>query len=230
MKTSTIVFLLIIGGFIVLLIVFGWWTYHLPQPKPGRDCHKTSDWKWSENCMYIQELTPDSTLESPSELSVYLVDFSYSPSLGKPFFLPVWYRFRYVNVMTGGYSDYSQWTTTPVISGSCTLPCAGGTCPSKGYSTCTYNRPVIGISTLDSQYNPTKYQSGTYVYLNLHRYVGTSSSQTSPPDNAKDEIIGTLQPGQYVGGVQYFTFSDVFDNPCSEGCPTPSWCAAPSTC
>jgi hypothetical protein len=234
---GVIVSLVAIAIIIVLLSIFAFKVYYMKAPTPGRDCRATSDWLWSDNCLYIQELQPDYTLSSPTNLRPYLIDFTYSPSSGNSFFLPVWYRFRYVNVLTGGYSDFSNWTQTPVISGGCCLPCVGGpgNCGDMktGYSSCSFNRPTIGISSKDSQYNPTQYQesTGTYIYLNLHRYVGTSYNQSSmPPDNAVDEIIGTLQPGQYINGVQYYSAYDVYNNPCKEGCITPSWCTTPGSC
>lgn len=221
----TIFWLVVIGVVIVIFIIFWWWLYRLQEPKPGKDCSK-SGWLWDSSCMYIQETAPDSSLQSPENLNLFLLSFSYSSSMGKSYFLPVWYRFRYVNTKTGGYSPYSAWTKNPVISGSCCLPCenGNGSCPPEVSTACNTNRPELAITADDSQYNPTTPQSdGSFIYLNLHRYVGSSYTDRNPPDDTvEDEIIGTLQP-KYLDGVQYYSWPDIV-GVCSTGCTTPTWC------
>lgn len=228
-KPSTIIGITIIGVLIVVLIFFAWWVYGLQKPTPGKDCQK-SGWVWDSTCMYIKEIAPDSSLTSPSSLYPYLLSFSYSSSAGKSYFVPVWYRFRYVNTKTGGYSPFSEWTQNPILSGSCCLPCVNGLgqCPATVSTLCTANRPEIGIPASESSYDPTKPQSdGSFIYLNLHRYVGTSYSDRDPPDpSVEDEIIGTLQP-KSTDGVLYYSWPDIV-GVCSSGCSTPNWCSGGS--
>ena len=49
----------------------------------------------------------DGSLKSPAHLRPALTDFRHSGGSGPSVFLPCWYRFRYVDVKTGGYSDFS---------------------------------------------------------------------------------------------------------------------------
>jgi len=238
MKPLQILLLILIGSAILLLLYFIWWVKKLSKPTPGRSCHNTG-WVWNDSCLYFDEKQYDPTLSSPSDLQPYLIGFSSSPSVGNPLYLPMWYRFRYVNVVTGGYSDFSKWTSSPVISGSCCLPCPGGAgkCSfTQGPTTCSYNYPVIGISESDSSYKPyTPQPDGSFIYINVHRYVGKSYTDNTPPsDNVEDEIVGYMTPGKQYGGVNYYSLNDVLYNPCSEGnaysvgtCPKPTWCSGP---
>lgn len=246
MEPTQILLLVLLGITILLLLYFIWWTKNLSKPKPGKDC-LSSGWSWNESCMYFNEVSYDNTLASPSNLSPYIIGFSYSSGTGNPLYLPLWYRFRYVNVKTGGYSDFSKWCASPVISGSCCLPCPGGVgnCNSQvpqGSKTCSYNKPIIGISQSDSAYNPyIPLSDGSFVYINLHRYTGKLLNDTTPPPNntTEDEIIGYLTPGFNYGGVNYYGLVDVLNNPCSttstsssgNTCQKPSWCStSESTC
>jgi len=235
MKGSTIFLLLLILTTIFLLSIFSWWVWDMHEPSPGVNCEKNSDWVWNSSCLYFQEITPDPSLADPSELSLALTDFKYASGAGGSIFLPMWYRFRYVNVLTGGYSNFSSWTQTPVLSGSCCLPCIGGQgqCSfSTGYDSCTFNQPSIGISSKDAQYNPNQMQpDGSFIYMNLHRYVGNSASDTDPPpDDAEDEIVGYLYPQTSIDGVTYYYWTDILFNPCNNYCSTPSWCQKQSSC
>ena len=235
MKRSTIIWLVILAFIFILIIGLGILVYLTGKPRTGRDCLKTTDWLWNKNCLYFQEKFPDPSLKSPKDIKPYLVDFQFGEGGGPPIYLPMWYRIRYVNVNTGGYSDFSEWTTTPVIAGSCCLPCieGPGQCKTQGYETCVFNQPTIGISFKDSEYSPMDpTKKGDYVYINLHRYVGTSANDnTPPPKNAKDEIVGYLKPGESYGGEQYYTWTDIMFNPCEkQGCSFPSWCQKEAKC
>lgn len=225
---------------IVLSIYFIWWVRKLPKPTPGNSCTGTG-WEWNDSCSSFKEISYDSTLSSPEGLTPYLIGFSYSSGTGSPLYLPMWYRFRYVNVLTGGYSKFSNWSLSPVISGSCCLPCPDGVgvCSSQvpqGPKTCSYNKPIIGISQSDSNYNPFVPQSdGSFIYINVHRYVGKSYNDLTPPSaTAQDEIIGYMTTGFNYEGNSYYGMVDVLNNPCSTStttgikCVTPSWCVNPS--
>lgn len=223
--------ILIITG-IILLSIFAYWVVTMNKPSPGVDCTEKSDWVWDSSCLYFQEKFRDSTLQSPQNLNLVLTGFKFASGGGPSIYLPMWYRFRYVNVLTGGYSDFSDWTQTPVISGSCCLPCIDGVgqCSSQvqsGYASCQANQPTIGIETDKAQYSPsTPISGGGFIYMNLHRYTGTDpTDNTPPPKNVTDEIVGFLKPGGYVNGKQYYDWTDVLFNPCQEKkCQTPTWC------
>ena len=199
-----------------------WWTYTLPKPSPGSGCTNNTSWVWDESCLFIKEVKLDPSLASPKGIAPVLVGFTKSAGAGPPLFLPMWYRFRYVNVLTGGYSEYSDWTKSSVMSGSCCLPC-DGVCPfSVGDVTCTYNQPVIGINRTNIKYSPKLAQkNGEFIYMNLHRYVGKVGDD-KPPDNAKDEIVGMM----IMPKGKYFACIDVLNNPCKKGCQVPDLCSS----
>jgi len=218
------VILTILAILVLATIGFGVWVFFLKQPHPGVNCHKTTGWVWSPDCKYIEEKFPDKSLADPGHLKLYLAKFSDVTGGGPPVCLPMWYCFRYVNVKTGGYSKFSQWTESPVRAGGDMFPCVGGKgkCdPSlvpQGKKTCAFNQPVIGIP--DLQYDPFKVlHDGSFIYTNVHRYVG-SPTETKPPgtpEETKTEIIGFLIPSS-VKGVKY-AWTDVLFNPCKEGQP-----------
>lgn len=236
MKPTQIFLLCIVAIAIILILYFIWWVRNLPKPTPGKTCHNT-DWSWNNSCLYFDEKTYDPTLKSPADIKPYLIGFSNSSGAGNPLYLPMWYRFRYVNVVTGGYSDFSQWTSSPVISGGCCLPCPEGVgkCSfSQGSSTCSYNSPIIGIAQSESAYNPYSPQpDGSFIYINVHRYVGKSYTDITPPSSdVEDEIVGYMIPGNIYGGVSYYGLKDVLYNPCTSGniyyvgnCSVPTWCS-----
>jgi hypothetical protein len=235
MKWYTVVEILFVGFLICLLIGVGVWVYLLKKPTTGINCHTHTHWMWADNCLSFQEKFHDSSLKSPSSLQPYLVDFSYAEGAGEAIYLPLWYRFRYVNVNTGGYSDFSSWTTTPVIAGSCSLPCysSSSECLKRGFETCTYNQPTVGVAKKDIQYTPeTPLPNGDFVYINLHRYVGSSASDSTPPsDDVHDEIVGYLGVDQNINGETFYTWVDVLNNPCkTRSCQIPSWCRSSSEC
>ncbi len=242
MKGFAIFGLLVIASVIILLIIFALWVKRMKKPRVGRDCKKTSDWLWDDSCLFITETGLDNSLQSPKDLYPVLTRFQYSAGAGPSIFLPCWYRFRYVNVKTGGYSDFSAWSKAPVMSGSCCLPCpdSPGKCPStirQGFNSCPSNQPTIGIAQTDVQYNPTQIQhDGSFIYMNLHRYVGQSASDMNPPpDDVKDEIVGYLLLTSYVGNKTYFSWIDVMFNPCKNigsvsGCTMPKWCQREAPC
>jgi len=225
MKAVSWIILAILFLFLILTVVFGIWVFLLKKPHPGVDCHKTSDWVWSPDCTYIEEKFYDPKLADPSQLKLYLAKFSRVSGAGPPVCLPMWYCFRYVNVKTGGYSKFSQWTSSPIRAGGDLLPCVKGPgkCDPKlvpqGKKTCAFNQPAIGIP--DLQYNPLKLQPGdTFVYANIHRYVGspTDTKPPGPPEKTQTEIVGYLIPSKTVPGIKY-AWNDVRFNPCEEGQP-----------
>lgn len=208
-------------AFLAILSYGIWWAYTLQKPLPGGGCGK-SGWLWNESCLYINEVKPDPALVSPKGLSPVLIGFTKAAGAGPPIFLPMWYRFRYVNVLTGGYSEFSDWTKSPVMSGACCLPC-DGVCPfATGSTTCTYNQPVIGIDKTKIKYNPqVQQEKGEFIYMNLHRYVGKIGDKT-PPTDAKDEIVGMM----IMPRRKYYAYIDVLDNPCKKGCQVPDLCSS----
>lgn len=210
--------------FLIILLIFGAWVLFLSKPHIGVDCKK-SGWVWSDDCLYFQEKFFDSNLKDPSHLRPYLVKFSDVDGAGPPVCLPMWYCFRYVNVKTGGYSKFSQWTEAPVHAGADTLPCVDGVgkCNKnyvpQGGQTCGFNQPVIGVPNL--QYSPLKQEPGdTFIYANIHRWVGQSGDvkPPGPPETTKTEIIGYFIPSKTVPGIK-FAWNDVQFNPCEDGGP-----------
>lgn len=248
-KTSKIIWLGILAALLIGSVIVIFFIYKMPQPSYGKNCHagSSASEKWNDSCTYINELSFDSSLSSPSSLSLNLLKFEKIPGAGNPLNLPMWYRFRYVNANTGGYSDFSKWTASPVYAGSDSLPCVAGigSCSTQYVpaNTCNFNQPTIGIATNALQYPLMRpMSSGQTIYANVHRYVGTSLGNSSegptPPCNqgqdpatdncisVQDEIIGVLMPPVTMGGVQYNSIIDVLDNPCQNA----SQCPAPSNC
>lgn len=167
----------LIAIFILLILILGigyYWVINLQAPSPGNSC-SNSDWLWIDNCLGFQELNPDPTLLSPSNEKLYLVKFANTAGAGPPMCKPMWYRFRYVNVKTGGYSPFSAWTTNPIFAGANNLPClqGNGNCPTsvpEGSQSCQFNAPTVGIPSL--LYSPTQPTvSGSFIYANVHRYT-----------------------------------------------------------
>ena len=212
----------------VLLIIFLVYMILLKEPNPFKKCHEDKAGLWDESCTHIQEKKYDPSLKSPEGISPVLINFSNSVGLNyKPFYLPVWYRFRYVNSKTGGYSRFSSWTKSPIISGGCCLPCPEGpgkNCPFlDGYDSCDYNKISIGVPK-----NQVVYYPGQEIYMNLHRYTGSSYNDNTPPGNdVQDEIVGVLLAQKYLSSdnVKYFYWIDVLSgSPCDNGCDIPVQC------
>jgi len=218
MKTWAWITLIFLAILLLLTIGFGIWTFLLEKPHPGTDCLK-SGWVWNPNCKYFEEKFYDSSLADPSDLQLYLVKFSRVSGAGSPVCLPMWYRFRYVNVKTGGYSKFSKWTSSPVRAGGKDLPCLGKCNPNlvpEGGKTCYFNQPAIGLPNL--QYDPLDRQPGnTFIYATIHRYVG-KPGETKPPESPEDEIIGFLMPTKTLPGIKY-AWNDVVFNPCNDNPP-----------
>lgn len=234
MKSVLIVLSVSLVVIIIIIGIFLWEKFK--KKRVGVDCHKKSSWKWNKTCLFIEERFKDNTLKSPLNIKPVLTSFKYARGGGNSIFLPCWYRIRYVNVLTGGYSDFSDWTESPIMSGSCCLPCPDGVgiCSSDvetGYESCGANQPSIGISSKESSYDPETSVGGKQIFINLHRYVAKSPHDFNKPDNdVTDQIVGTLQPGSYIDGVRYYEWTDVLFNPCSQGCSIPNWCKVNNKC
>lgn len=125
---------------------------------------------------------------------------------GRPICDFTWFRFRYVDGKTGGYSKLSKWTASAVVSGSPSLPwhtnTAGKTGPVKPCdgdtqikteptATCRSNYPILGTAGLD--YKILEPQTdGKLIFANVHMFV--TEDETPPPDDEEGEIIGILTP------------------------------------
>src|SRR5207248_130049 len=105
---------------------------------------------------------------------LYLSSSTSAPSLGPPLGVNVWYRYVYVKLDTGGYSEPSEWTSSPISAGNTTLPCKSPNCNgvNTGKNTCQANLIQLSIDTLD--YSLLKGD----VYANVHRYVAPLSTTT----------------------------------------------------
>lgn len=210
-----------LGLLLIILLIFSVWVLLLKKPHIGVDCHKQSDWVWSKDCHYFEEKFFDENLKDPSKLKPYLVKFSSVEGAGPTVCLPMWYAFRYVDVKTGGYSKFSQWIEGPVFAGAKILPCLKGLgkCDSnlvpQGRATCDFNQPLIGVP--DLQYNPTQPINDTFIFTNIHRWVGKPGDTKPPgsPEETKTEIVGFFLPNKSVPGIRYAT-PDVLFNPCND--------------
>lgn len=173
-----------------------------------RSTCSSSEWVWDSSCLFFREISPDDSLKTPSQV-LYLLNFNNTPGGGPSVCLPMWYKFKYVNLVTGGYSKASKWTTLPVQAGAENLPC-NGKCPfPTGSASCKFNQPVIGTSNLD--YIPFQRQpDGSFIGVNVHRYVGRWGDTQPPSDNEEGTIIGILVPSS----SENFTCTDVLFNPC----------------
>lgn len=203
-----------------------WWVYKLVKPTPGTGCN--TNMKWDPTCKHILESQPDPTLTSPKDLELYLVNFQASQGAGPSLFAGCWYRFRYVNTLTGGYSDYSKWTKYPVYAGACNLPCDGTCNFPQGKGSCSYNQPSIGIDVSKSHYSPrTQINPNEFIYINIHRYINLSDpfSLTPPPENVQDEIVGVAIMPLSSRGKSYWGIIDILQNPCKNGCLPPNTCS-----
>ncbi len=218
MKTSSLIWISIIIVLIICLVVFAIWVNNLTKPTHGVNCKTKSDWKWDDSCSYFQELEYDPTISSPSGVNLNLLKFEYSTAGGSPMALPMWYRFRYVNVNTGKYSDFSNWTPSAVQVGSTALPYPSDIQGTSGRDTCKFNKPTIGILADDAAYNLTSVlPDGSFIYMNIHRYVNKDITSAEPPSSTvQDEIIGYLIP-QSISGNKYYVLIDVLHNPEGRG-------------
>lgn len=200
---------------IVAVIYFMYWTVNLT----GNGCNAKGN--WDESCVFIKETTYNGSLPSPKSIKPFLINFTKSAGAGKPIYLPLWYRFRYVNSLTGEYGDFSDWCDYPVVSGSCCLPCDDSCQFPVGDESCIFNQPTIGVRTSDAVKKPTSPEKdGSFVYMNLHRYVGPSNDYKKPPKSAKSVPVGVLM----VPKPGYFSWTDVLFNPCGNGCVAPKIC------
>lgn len=210
METSTIILLVVLAIIAVAIVWLIVYVYKLEKPLPGNcDYLKSSkpDIKWSSDCSYIQELLSDSSLTTPTE-PLFLTRFTPSPSLGEPWGVNVWYKYKYVNSKTGGYSAASPWTKTPISAGSTNLPCQGGNCSNVQYTgkdSCKSNLPQLSLTSL-------AYPVGSDNYINVHRYVSSLNSTSAPADSVDGKIVGTIIPNGTGGG----TFIDTSASPCKE--------------
>lgn len=207
-------FLICILGFIIWCFYKLFKLWKMPEPTPGKECDPNQVWADS-SCSTVKEVQYDPTLVSPKGKSMVLLSFETQGTSIQPVYNPVWYRFRYVNLNTGGYSDFSDWTASAVMSGSCCLPCPGGVgnCDStigNGYTTCKANLPTLGIETTESDYKPfiPFDAQGDSVVASVHRYMNPPDVMTKPADDVKDDIVGVMNTTKNVSGKSYYAFID----------------------
>jgi hypothetical protein len=220
-----LIWYLIIIAAILALLYFGWYTYKLDQPLPGQDCHSAGSGSgpqvlWNTDCLSIQEKAPDNTLLSPTHVPIYLLDFKKSSSAGPAWNVPTWYRIRYVNAYTGGYSDFSQWHG-PIFAGYDKLPYPSSS-SNQGVTTCGYNKPTVGVPIEYASYLlPDKPVDNELIFINLHRYTTSPSDLNPPTTDVSDQIVGSLITKQKMNGTTYLAWVDVMYNPCkSMQCPS----------
>jgi hypothetical protein len=224
MDSSTRLLLLLLGCILLITTGFGVWSYRLDNASIQKitPCKlRSPDQKWDTSCLFFQEISPDTKLADPSDLQLSLLQFSYVNSAGPPLTVPMWYRFRYVNTKTGGYSKFSKWTSSPVQAGSNNLPCLQSTCDGNnvkgGKKSCSFNKPTMGILSNLLHYNITQNPS---IYINVHRWIPPNndvSNHNPPPDDqdiSKSEIVGFLLPPRFINGKTYNVVYDIVYNPC----------------
>ncbi len=222
--SSFSIWMIILVMFIFMVIGFAVWVYTLPPPYV-KSCNKRrkTNPAWNDNCLYPRAIgVQDPNMEDPSEKQLFMAGFSYSASGGLPLCLPLWYRFRYVNDISGNYSEFSQWTCSAVVAGGTNLPClpdcSEGSCSEKisGEASCTFNRVVIGV-TNDLKYGLTPNEDGSINWAVVYRYVGQADTVSDPPPEGDSvgDPLGTLKPISSSGGYTN-TFTDISNNPCPE--------------
>ncbi len=207
-----IITIIILSAIIICIIYLIYYTYNLQKPSKGScDYLKQQDpsIKWSDDCSFIQELKPDSSLKTPS-VPLHLLSFTNAPGMGAPWGANIWYRYNYVNGKTGGYSKSGPWTTLPITAGSVKLPCVTSNCSNMQYSgkdSCNANLATLGTaSALD-------YGITSNIYANVHRYVAPLTDTTPPTDNTPGKLIGMLIQGETGNGA---IFVDTSKSPCTE--------------
>ena len=220
LHTSTIIWLAIMTILLALFSLSLWsvrTTDKLMTGNCGNLKRAYPETKWSDDCTYIKELVYDPTLKTPQK-EMYLSRFIEASALGPPLGANVWYRYRFVRDDTGGYSDFSPWTKSPIIAGSTMLPCKGGDCSNinkHGADSCHSNLIQLGIDELE-------YTMLNGIYANVHRAYKITSDASPPSDTIKDEIVGYLVPH----GPKSYQFIDISESPCDKilcfrpGCQT----------
>lgn len=192
-----------------ILIFLGILVLFVPPPQGPPKCDTSI---YDKDCDYVLEKKFDPTIKSLKGKSLNLGDFKYSVTSGGPWCEPSWYSARYIRIFDGGYGERSDWTSTPIFSGSNNLPCVdGGKCANvpSGKQSCTLNEPKL-ITNFPLDYDLVQGQYG----INVHRYIG----KNPPSSNEDGQIIGMMLP---VNDSRGFTsFYNDFDNPSSDA----QWC------
>jgi len=204
---------------IVIVILYGiYYIFTMEKPLTG-NCNNIKrtqpDMLWNENCTYITERSYDSTLKTPTS-PLYLTAFTGNKD-SKPIGANVWYRYRYVNGKTGGYSQFSPWTMKPIMSGIKNLPCMNDNCDGMTYSgipSCNSNVPVLSIKTID-------YDIDSGVLANVHRVVKPPNDTSQPSSNEEGDIIGILTPSKNGWSVFDPSASKICDNATGFVCNAP---------
>lgn len=208
MQTKTIITIIILSFIAAMLVWLIRKIYTLEKPAPGNcDYIKSRDptLKWNSDCTSFQELLLDPSLSTPTE-PFYLDKFTSSPSLGQPWGVNVWYKYKYVNGKTGGFSKSSPWTQYPIYAGSPNLPCENESCniTYSGKDSCKSNLAQLKIKNI-------AYPLGSDIMVNVHRYVTSLTNKDKPSDSIDGNLVGyVIQTGS--GGI----FIDTSKSPCDE--------------
>lgn len=211
-------FILLLFILIGVLIYYGYRIKNMKMPSQGSNACQNHG-LWTDGCKVPQEISLDSSIVTPFGKRLRVVSFTTDPSFpSKPYNAYMWYRFRYVNTSTGGYGGYSDWTLTPIYSGSCCLDCVGsdtpGVCETNtkiGSDGCKANHLTLGILASDLDYATLTTPN---MWAVVHSYL--SKTPSPPPSNAPDNPIGFLVPGTTINGESYYQFLDTSD-PCGSG-------------
>jgi hypothetical protein len=229
---------------IISFSLFGLWVWYrfVYKPKVPKTPSCDPNMKWNSTdpdspyrCRYIREIGPDSNIPSLQGISPYLVDFKEVSGAGPPMYAKTWYRVRYVNSGTGGYGGLSDWTEEPIYSGSCNLPYPEGMTGTKGYDSCPFNLPTIGVLNDDLEWKPGDTQGGFEIYINVHRYSGDTPPENDDTNMVEgEEIIGMLTMTKSAADKKYISYIDS-ENPClgrssSSICQINQECSSQSDC
>jgi len=208
-KTSTIIWIGLLAT-VSMICIFALWYLHTLKKILPDNCElikkKHPSIKWNDDCTYIQEISADGSIKTPQE-PLYLSSFTSSDALGPPLGANVWYRYRFVRGDTGGYGQFSPWTTHPIMAGSHKLPCKDNNCYGilTSGGTCRSNLVTVAVDKVE-------YSIDSGIYANVHRIVKDPHDTSQPTNNSRDEIVGYLWPD---GGGNSFVFIDTTKSPCN---------------
>lgn len=234
MLDALVVIIIVIVILVVVLIGLGIYGgvqlfKKIKIPNIGWNCHSVaqSSWLWNENCTGFIESddtgdNPDPSIPSAVNFPLGIISFT-DDGPSSPFYENVFYRYNFVDVETGNYGEFSNWTN-PIMSGASTLPYLPGINGPTGSATCKSNMLTIGINSTAAGIPPimTKPYSGDKFYgANVYRYsTGSASDASPPPAGEMGDLVGFLVPNG-----NYYSFVDI-QGPCyGTSCEIPATCS-----